>query len=114
MSVVPVIPRTVAEWNCAEAGSTVYNLGPATVYYRDEEPVTSGVNDGSIAAGASAVLSGAQNFTAESAVTLRIVPRPPASTDAVFIDESEPVAAPAGALWLQPNSDGSLNIWQVN
>jgi lysophospholipase L1-like esterase len=41
-------------------GGTVKNNGPGTVYYRDESPVTSTLNDGSLVSGASTSLAGVQ------------------------------------------------------
>lgn len=42
------------------SGGTLVNYGPAVLYYRDEAPVTPGLADGSLTAGSSATLEGAQ------------------------------------------------------
>jgi hypothetical protein len=67
MPIFPVLVGLVAEWNCGENGQTITNGGPSTVYYRDEQPVTSTVNDGSLASGASVDLVGSQNFRVTTA-----------------------------------------------
>jgi hypothetical protein len=54
--------------NLGTAG-TIKNEGPGTLYYRDEAPVTSTVNDGNLASGASVSLDGTQYLIASGSGT---------------------------------------------
>ena len=68
-------------FDCGEDGSTVRNLGPATVYYRDEAPVSVALNDGSLASGGSVTLYGTVwLFVASEAASVRVVRLPLAAS----------------------------------
>lgn len=56
------------------AEMAVRNLGPATAYYDETTGVSSSVNNGSIAANASATISAGQYFVTTSATTLIVEP----------------------------------------
>lgn len=62
-------------------GGTLKNFGPSTVFYRDELPVSSGTNDGSITSGNSVVLDGTQYLIASTNyANVAVLPTVPVST----------------------------------
>lgn len=55
-------------------GAILKNEGPGTLYYRDETPVTTSTNDGSLASGASTTLGGTQWLYTDTATTVNVSP----------------------------------------
>lgn len=54
-------------------GGTVYNYGPDVLYYRDEQPVSASVKDGTIASGANVTLLGSQFMVSAGRSSIDIV-----------------------------------------
>jgi hypothetical protein len=63
-------------------GATLKNEGPATLYYRDEAPVSSSANDGSLASGSSTTLTGTQYLAAATLTSVTLSPATPDPTPA--------------------------------
>jgi hypothetical protein len=60
--------------NLGDAGGVIVNDGPGTVYYRDELPVSSATNDGSLASTAQATFTGTVNLTSDTRASVHTVP----------------------------------------
>jgi hypothetical protein len=67
-------------------GASLKNEGPGTLYYRDEAPVTSAVNDGSVAAGSAVTLAGTQYLVTTTACAVSL--RPAASSPSFVVPGS--------------------------
>lgn len=62
-----------AEVNLGVNG-TLYNYGPGTLYYRDEPPVSTTLNDGQLAIGATVTLNGLQWIVSSAIATALVTP----------------------------------------
>lgn len=104
MAMIQILSTTPAlDFNCGPL-STVKNHGPERVYYRNRAPVTASVNDGSIASGGSASLSGPQWFFVPASRAALGITATAVAAD-VFISAAEP-QAPSGSLWVKDTGDG--------
>lgn len=65
-----------ASVNFGDGGGTLTNDGPGTVYYRDEAPVTSATNDGTLASGSSTTFTGTQYFAASARSSAHYIVNP--------------------------------------
>lgn len=82
--------------NLGSGGGTVINGGPSTVYYRDELPVTTTVNDGSLALGASVALTGVQYFTTASRASIQYTTSEASTASAESANLSDATPLPNG------------------